>query len=143
MKGLALKFWAGMTALIAGMLVLLWVFQVVSLQRVYVDEIMSQINEDAEYLADCLSRNESDEFMSSASTLAYTKNISVQAYVTESLCIFNTESATPSPSSLASSSAFKHAVSEALSGAGEAARAAAPSARKRTHSIRLRIRRTG
>ncbi|MBR5942151.1 MAG: HAMP domain-containing histidine kinase [Clostridia bacterium] len=116
MKGLALKFWAGMTALIAGMLVLLWVFQVVSLQRVYVDEIMSQINEDAEYLADCLSRNESDEFMSSASTLAYTKNISVQAYVTESLCIFNTESATPSPSSMASSSAFKYAVSEALSG---------------------------
>ncbi|MBR4439442.1 MAG: hypothetical protein IKS88_02450, partial [Clostridia bacterium] len=61
MKGLALKFWAGMTALIAGMLVLLWVFQVVSLQSFYADEIMSQIDEDAQYLAECLSRNESDE----------------------------------------------------------------------------------
>lgn len=116
MKGLALKFWAGMTALIAGMLVLLWVFQVVSLQNFYADEILSQINEDAEYLAECLSRNESDEFMSRASSLAYTKNLTIQVYVTQSLCIYNSESANPTPSSLASSGVFREAVLTTLSG---------------------------
>lgn len=116
MKGLALKFWAGMTALIAGMLVLLWVFQVASLQSFYADEILKQINEDAEYLAECLSRNESDEFMSRASSLAYTKNVSVQVYVTQSLCIYNSESPNPTPSSLASNGVFREAVLTALSG---------------------------
>ena len=116
MKGLALKFWAGMTALIAGMLVLLWVFQVASLKSFYADEILSQVNEDAEYLAECLSRYESDEFMTRASSLAYTKNLSIQVYVTQSLCIYNSESLNPTPSSLASDSVFREAVLTTLSG---------------------------
>lgn len=116
MKGLALKFWSGMTALIAGMLVLLWVFQVASLKSFYADEILSQVNEDAEYLAECLSRYESDEFMTRASSLAYTKNLSVQVYVTQSLCIYNSESLNPTPSSLASDSVFREAVLTTLSG---------------------------
>ena len=116
MNGLALKFWAGMTALIAGMLVLLWVFQVVSLQSFYADEIMSQIDEDAQYLAECLSRNESDEFISSASTLAYTKNLSVQVYDTPTLCRYNSESTIPVPSSLASDAVFREAVETTLKG---------------------------
>ena len=116
MKGLALKFWSGMTALIAGMLVLLWVFQVASLKSFYADEILSQVNEDAEYLAECLSRYESDEFMTRASSLAYTKNLSIQVYVTQSLCIYNSESLNPTPSSLASDSVFREAVLTTLSG---------------------------
>ena len=116
MKGLALKFWAGMTALIAGMLVLLWVFQVVSLQNFYTDEIMSQIDEDAAYLAECLSRNETDEFMTRASSLAYTKNLSVQVYETPTFCVYNSESTIPTPSSLASDAVFKEAVETTLAG---------------------------
>ena len=98
------------------MLVLLWLFQIVSLQSYYANEITSQIEEDAEYLADRLAKGDSDEFMSRASSLAYSKNLSVQVYAAESFCIYNSESATPTPSSLATDKAFKEAVDAALSG---------------------------
>lgn len=116
MKGIALKFWAGMTALIAGMLMLLWLFQIVALPNYYADSIIDEIGTEASQLAECLKRGESGEFIIRASTTAYTRNLSVQVYLNENLCVYNTESPDPQPSSLASSSQFRESLRAALKG---------------------------
>ena len=107
MKGLALKFQAGMTALIAGMLFFLWLFQVVFLQTFYTDSLMSQVKQDTALLTSYLEKNKGTDFITGASSLAYTKNLAIQLYFDESLCPYNTESPEPQPSSLDSNTVFK------------------------------------
>ncbi len=116
MKGLALKFQAGMTALIAGMLFFLWLFQVVFLQNFYTDSLMSQVKQDTALLTSYLEKNKGTDFITGASSLAYTKNLAIQLYFDESLCPYNTESPEPQPSSLDSNTVFKRVLKNALSG---------------------------
>lgn len=116
MKGLALKFQAGMTALIAGMLLLLWLFQIVSLQTFYTDSLMSHIKTEAYQLTKDLERNKGNEFISRASSLAYTKGLAIQLYFDTSLCPYNTESPEPQPSSLSSDPIFTKVLTSALAG---------------------------
>jgi len=116
MRGLALKFQAGMTALIAGMLFFLWLFQIVFLQTFYTESLMSQVQEDATRLTASLERNHGTEFIANASSLAYTKNLAIQLYFDDTLCPYNTESPEPQPSSLDENPVFQKVLIKALSG---------------------------
>lgn len=78
MKSIALKLWLGMMALVSVVLILLWFFQIVFLDRFYTDIRISDIkNESVEIVKELETGNQS-EFKNSLDKLAYENNLTAE-----------------------------------------------------------------
>lgn len=116
MKGIVLKFWTYIVALIAAILVILWLFQIVYLKNQYTTNILENIEHSSEQLITYAEQNNGAAFVESAYSLAFRENISIQFFATEKLCVFNSDSNTPTEPAMTGNEDYENIVRTALSG---------------------------
>ncbi len=89
MKSIALKLWLGMMALVLVVLILLWLFQIVFLNRFYVSLRISEIEKSGFEIIEMLEKENVSEFQNQLDALAYNNNLTAELYDSNGRMIFS------------------------------------------------------
>lgn len=96
MKGIGLKLWAGMMAMVMVVLLLLWFFQIVFLEDFYYSIRISDIKNEGASLVQLLDEGGTTEFKDRLDAFAFHNNLSIDLLDTGGNAIYLTGSATAS-----------------------------------------------
>jgi signal transduction histidine kinase len=78
MKSIALKLWTGMMTLVVIVIVLLWLFQIVFLERFYTEMRTSDIKKESYKIIELLSNEQNLEFQEQLDAFVYKNNINME-----------------------------------------------------------------
>lgn len=92
MKSIRFKLWAGMMALVAVVLVLLWLSQVVFLERFYTAMHLADLEGKTAELVRLLEQGDTQGFSEGMETLAFSNNLSAEVVDTQGRQLYVTES---------------------------------------------------
>lgn len=80
MKSIGMKLWAGMTALVIVVLILLWLFQIVFLEKFYLSMRISEVKKEAAAITQLFEENKLTEFESMADSFAFDNNLTLELF---------------------------------------------------------------
>ena len=89
MRGIAFKLWAGMMLLVASVLLLLWFFQILFLEKFYINERVSEVNNKGFYIAENISSFQDGELENELDSLVYNYNSSVELTDSNGKLLYN------------------------------------------------------
>lgn len=92
MKSIGIKLWAGMMALVALVLLLLWFFQIVFLEKYYTDLIINNIKTEGTSIVKSLDNITPGEFRDRLDSLAFNQNLSIELLDTSGDTVYATAS---------------------------------------------------
>jgi len=92
MKSIRFKLWAGMMTLVLVVLILLWLFQIVFLEKFYTQMRIDDLKDKAMSITKLLDENKPKEFQNKMDALAYENNMSIELLDTKGNSMYLTGS---------------------------------------------------